>query len=1397
MVRSERSFGAAIHERSRGPVACLKEWPAAISLSLALALSGLTAQAAEPAPTQTYFPGVMIPPTGGPGAIVDNSGLIPYDQAYFAFEVESVLSSLTEVPIWYEIEAMLDNPYAVAYDPDLSSRQFGQGGHMQGFPSYVSTLPRRRSYHYRDADGNPCAPGTPGCNEVPLPPLTVHPLNYNYMSGEELRLLNIEFEETEWEVPDLLIGPYEDHVDPTNAIGEYIWTYRPITVSAGEDRIEEDEAPLDFNSPIKPDEEFSLISVELIPAEGARITGRDPGEPGYAGFGILNDPALRSAQYSTPAFPMNAFPVVQQAKEQDITAPIPGGPDFGTGTRRLFDPVRGFIDPRNPITGSGGLRKPSLGIPEAGGTPANPNFLANSEEQLAERRDEAVAEDPEASEDPQAYLLHSNEIDYLRRPGAIVAGIPSGREAAIVLGKALFWDMQVGSDSVQACGSCHFKAGADDRVKNQVNPDHLGADLTFQIRQPNESLTASDFPFHKLIDPDEAGENPANVARHVNDVASSMGVVFHNFVDIPPIGDFSTPSMGVSSVLPDIGQHVPDPIPGFNDPITGLSLFRRVEPRNTPTIFGADFNFDNFWDGRARHDFNGGSAFGASDPQAHVWVNDGGTLVPTRQIIRVASLASLATGPALSEFEMSFLGRNWQKIGKKLLQAGARPLANQIVDPDDSILGPYSAQRAGPGGPVTFPGRPGLNRTYAHLIRAAYHPRLWENITQHLDGGYTDGRLPAGTPRPIAILADTDGDGNGDVLDEANTDDPFDHYVLAAAAGRASPRDTNEFTQMEANFSLFFGLSTHIWASILIPDDTPMDHFYQANPDAFLSFGEANERWLVLDLLPCGQINPLTGQPQGQPCFTEVGNFKRDPDVQATLGCLTENCTEGTVVPVDRGATRQPDDPDPLFGMDLFLGSNLSLKNPFYRTFRCGECHASAGLTDHTVDVSYQLSFNDFAPEFGEPSVAVFPEPLGRSRTISGFNLESEINGNAQDGIERNIADFALDNLGGPQGQALFDNGVYNIGVTPIADDIGRGGNDGFGWPLSLGVLALKNIGGVDYTPGGHLAADGFTLPPTPGNPLPNWDPSADIPEGPAGNGRTGGGIFEPTVQDQQLNPGFEEDLEGEVAQLPAFLAKWASNINVGDETQQDEVFVGLNTLCAEPILEGFVDSFGPVNPAATVGETYNIAYQPEMATWPVVNRVNRFGSFKAPSLRNVELTGPYFHDGGNLTLRQQLDFYLRGGNFPFTNSSHRDFLIAHLNIEDEALGPDAVNGEVFTEEEKEHAKVALIDFLLELTDERVRWERAPFDRPELFIPLDGAAPMNTFGRDGFLDLDDDPATGSGAVDANPMFRHIPAVGQGGRPPAAPGDPNTGPLTNFLGVSSTPVAGPNNDHYDR
>jgi hypothetical protein len=88
-------------------------------------------------------------------------------------------------------------------------------------------------------------------------------------------------------------------------------------------------------------------------------------------------------------------------------------------------------------------------------------------------------------------------------------------------------------------------------------------------------------------------------------------------------------------------------------------------------------------------------------------------------------------------------------------------------------------------------------------------------------------------------------------------------------------------------------------------------------------------------------------------------------------------------------------------------------------------------------------------------------------------------------------------------------------------------------------------------------------------------------------------------------------------------------------------------------------------------------------------------GSFKTPALRNVELTGPYFHTGGAATLMQVVEFYDDGGHFANTALSP---LIRPLGL-------------------TEQQRVALVAFLLSLTDERVVLEQAPFDHPELPVP--------------------------------------------------------------------------------
>ena len=185
---------------------------------------------------------------------------------------------------------------------------------------------------------------------------------------------------------------------------------------------------------------------------------------------------------------------------------------------------------------------------------------------------------------------------------------------------------------------------------------------------------------------------------------------------------------------------------------------------------------------------------------------------------------------------------------------------------------------------------------------------------------------------------------------------------------------------------------------------------------------------------------------------------------------------------------------------------------------------------------------------------------------------------------------------------------MYNLGVTICeanqsalrgrCDDIGRGANDAFLFPMSLAALLMKNLGGPLQEPG---------------TPVPGFNPLLG----------GGGGLFEETSQDQTLNPGEEDEQVNPL--LPPYLAPFANRISVGDSMPElDEIHGGINTLTDVAITEGFIDVLGPFNPAGILNESMNNGEGPEMGTWPVVNRVGRFGSIKAPQLREVELTGPY-----------------------------------------------------------------------------------------------------------------------------------------------------------------------------
>jgi cytochrome c peroxidase len=343
----------------------------------------------------------------------------------------------------------------------------------------------------------------------------------------------------------------------------------------------------------------------------------------------------------------------------------------------------------------------------------------------------------------------------------------------IDLGKALFWDQQVGSDGV-ACASCHFHAGADNRDTNQLSPGFAAVTPDFKFNStkshglgPNHKFVPTDFPFHVKTDITR-GEEPNNpVTFDTNDVASSSGAFKRQYHAV------------MSGQLEDVCTA----IKGTTFSLNGKNT-RQVPPRNTPSTINAAFNHRNFWDGRANAVFNGVDSFGLRGNIANraqgVYRLDNGKLQQIQIEISNSSLASQAVGPTVSDIEMSCRsrnssspdavgsaeypnianrfravenGRNLMHVGRKLIPA--RALKHQTVHENDSRLGKYVSA-----------GLP----TYGQLIRDAFKEEWWSSQD------------------PVMV-------------------------------------GEEQFTQMEANFSLFFGLAVQHYERLLISNQTPYDQF--------------------------------------------------------------------------------------------------------------------------------------------------------------------------------------------------------------------------------------------------------------------------------------------------------------------------------------------------------------------------------------------------------------------------------------------------------------------------------------------------------------------------------------------------------------------------------------------
>lgn len=247
-----------------------------------------------------------------------------------------------------------------------------------------------------------------------------------------------------------------------------------------------------------------------------------------------------------------------------------------------------------------------------------------------------------------------------------IGGHIINQAAAIRLGKALFWDMQAGSDGQTACASCHFAAGVDDRRVNTLNPGLDGVFSSGGVTGPGQTFTPS------LITSD--------------DRIGSQGMFRALFQSVS------------SDPLTAAEQCLILPAPPFMDE-------RQVGFRHAPTVIGSVFYRSQFWGGEANPLFNGLNNWGLTGN------NTEGSIT---QVLN-ASLASQAVGPPNNFTEMTCYGRSMNgpnSLGTKLL--ARTPLQSQRVAIDDSVLGPL----ANPSGPGLRCGKAPC--TYQGLIREAF-----------------------------------------------------------------------------------------------------------------------------------------------------------------------------------------------------------------------------------------------------------------------------------------------------------------------------------------------------------------------------------------------------------------------------------------------------------------------------------------------------------------------------------------------------------------------------------------------------------------------------------------------------------------------------------------------------
>jgi cytochrome c peroxidase len=458
--------------------------------------------------------------------------------------------------------------------------------------------------------------------------------------------------------------------------------------------------------------------------------------------------------------------------------------------------------------------------------------------------------------------------------------------------------------------------------------------------------------------------------------------------------------------------------------------------------------------------------------------------------------------------------------------------------------------------------------------------------------------------------------------------------------------------------------------------------------------------------------------------------------------------TGGTIV-----GPLQPLDPPPAplgnqltaakayLGKALFWDEQLSST----RTVACGTCHfATSGGSDARAIVNSTRSRNPGADGVFNTADDVFASP-----GVISNNSDGSYNFSTTWGFHEQVT--------GRKSRSYIDAGYSNLlfwdgrATGTLTDPIGGGvvlqngaalESQVLGPPVSSAEMANVNRNWNDVAVRVSQSTPLALSPSIPAS-LNNWI-----------DGRSYSELFEEAFGTPEVTP----------ARIAMAIATFERTV-YSDRTPFDQAVAQITPLgAAETRGRGLFNQVGCA--ACHAGNLFsdnafhNIGVRPQLedtGRFQVTGNTNNIGEFRTPSLRNVALRGPYFHNGHFATLEEVVEFYNRGGDFDAPNINHN--LIRPLNL-------------------SAQQKSDLVAFLRALTDPRVASATSPFDRPVLYSES-GRVPQ---------------ITGSGTAGAGGNVPQVTAI----EPPIVGNPAFTVAVSNALGGaqavlvinSSDPGAGP-------